>query len=195
MARWITGSRVARPRALRIVTYEDYLPFFEPDVHVVIRRADDLVPEPAPDGEERFMYPMFRTKPDQVVAARPFSSDVVFNEEVLVVFTPSELGFVVEPGAHTIRGAFGMAPQSLLGKPSDGAEFTIELGGRRLLRRYLDPANAPADRKIQHFQIEFETATRAELMLETHPGPRNETRKDRAYWTQVTIDDGGERRP
>jgi len=195
VARWIAGSGVARPRALRVVTYQDYLPFFEPDVHVVIRRADDLVPEPAPDGEERFMYPMFGIRPDRVVAARPLSSDVVFNEEVLVVFTPSELGFVVEAGAHTIRGAFGMAPQSVLGKPTDGAEFTIEVGGRGLLRRYLDPANVPGDRRIQRFQLEFETAGRAELLLETHPGPRNETRQDRAYWTQVTIDDLEKRRP
>lgn len=101
------------------------------------------------------------------------------------------LRFPLPSTARRVKVGYGLAPGAYE-KPqdaTDGVEFIVQLqspdGAPRVLhRRFLNPAENPADRGMQSSEIPFPSLADGDsLVFITHPGPSYSTAYDWSYWT------------
>ena len=166
---------------------------FEPRVRVRIRRRDAALPAPEPGRLAALTTSMFLTEPREIVARQALVREVLHEDEILIVHAPAEVRFDLAPGAHRIVARYGIKPEAVLDRCTDGVAFAIvsrTRDGREELvwQRYLDPTDVPLDRGYQELDHAFTSAEgTCELVLRTSVGPARDESCDWAFWSKVEL--------
>jgi hypothetical protein len=141
------------------------------------------------------IYPMFDPQPRSVSSWFGVVETECEGKLCLIVHNPGLVTFDLTPSQRRIKGLFGIAPPAYLGtKPTDGVEFVVEwvsaAGERSVLwRRFLDPANVPADRGMHELRLELpDFAPGASLELKTTDLPGHKNDWDWSYWTDLRLE-------
>ncbi len=134
---------------------------------------------------------MFASYPVSFTAFTDPSETELGGQKAIVMHAPSEMVFLLPPGATGISGGFGFVPGAYQdGGNTDGAEFRVVWthGAERtvLFSRWMNPHAVPADRGLQHFHVALTGLSGGELRLEVKPGPHNNA-WDWTAWTGIEI--------
>ena len=167
--------------------------FFQPDLRVTVATLP-----PVPHVRSRVDPAVFagnggfRTMPLAYTAYADVGRSTIDGQSVLLLHAPSEMVFRLPAGATTVRGGFGFPPGAYEGpEHTDGAEFSIEwrAGGetKRLFHRALEPAGTPADRGLQHFELDVSGLTPGQLFFQIGPGPRGDMSYDWTCWQGIEL--------
>ncbi len=135
---------------------------------------------------------MFKVAPSTFTAFAAPSEIEIAGTKAIVMHAPSEMDFVLPPGAREVSGAFGFPEGAYTnGGHSDGAEFRVVWtdGADRVVvfSRYLNPRDVPADRGLQRFHASLKNLAGGQLRLEVDPGPHNDNGWDWSAWTDIEI--------
>ncbi len=139
-------------------------------------------------------YPMFRTQPTSVEHADEFLERRADGKLVLLVTSDGELRFALPPGAHRLRGQFGIHPDAVRTGKSHAVRFTVEEQGRDAPRLLfgclLDPLAQPEDRGFQALAVDLPQPTNesVELVLRAYDPDDPECRHDGPFWTDLEIE-------
>lgn len=186
---WALGVP-ARPKAFRLVAAPEYAADFVPSAHVTLTRLTGL-PEHAWTGEpEELRWSMFAERPSSVSANPHLRRERLGEREALVVYTPSELRFRVEPGRYRLRALVGVGMWSWKAPDtSDGFSVDARFTGRAepLWHHDFDPVAREEDRVPRVVQAVFRAREPGELVLTTSPGPRGDITGDAVWWTAVEL--------
>lgn len=130
--------------------------------------------------------------------SRFFSSfGLARDSEFLSVHPRTQLRFPVSAGKHTLRttirfvpAAYETTPDS---EPTDGVSAAIKLISparppQSLYDRYINPAEAQADRGDVPITLSFDAPADCELEFEVGPGPQENYNRDWAYIGPLTIE-------
>jgi hypothetical protein len=189
LVRWLAGIRAPRPRMFRVLARGGDAALFQSSFQLRIERAPEIRPRRPPGAPQDFAFSMFSSHPTQAVVAPYARSSLSDGHEVLLVGTPSELRFALEPGDHVLEATFGILIDDASGY--DGASFsvTLEDGERTLFEKTLEPLASRADLDLQSLRLEFHVDRETQLSLRTSPGERIDV--DLAYWREIAIDAQG----
>ncbi len=135
---------------------------------------------------------MFKTAPASFTSFTTPSEIEISGEKAIVMHAPSEMSFVLPPGAREVSGAFGLPPGAYEnGGHSDGAEFRVVwtdgITRTVVYSRILNPRDVPADRGLQRFTVPLTNLAGGQLRLEVGPGPHNDNGWDWSAWTDIEI--------
>jgi hypothetical protein len=135
---------------------------------------------------------MFKSYPVTFNAFATPSEIEIDGRKAIVMHAPSEMEFVLPPGARQISGSFGYPPGAYDNSGrTDGAEFRVVWtnGAQEVVvySRRLNPRENPADRGLQTFHADFNNLSGGQLRLEVNPGPNNDTGWDWTAWTGIEI--------
>jgi hypothetical protein len=145
------------------------------------------------EGQWTNRFSMFESVPDDYSGV---DDGRVVNENGTVVFAvtaPSVIKFRVTPGHHVVRGALGLLAEAYEKGASDGVAFQAHFirgpgNFRKVFDLTIDPRSNPAERGVLPFQFEFEAEVGGELALSTRPGPKQDFKDDRAFWTRIRVE-------
>jgi len=121
------------------------------------------------------------------------------GRDVLMAPPESELVFEIPPGAHSLRGVFGIAPESYTRarRSTDGVRFVVEMRRQGqapqelpelLFERLLEPQGRREDRGFQSLCVDLPEGARGTLVLRTLNDPGMDRRGDLAFWTELAFD-------
>lgn len=203
---WIASFRLVSPRSPSM---------YEPEVHLRLMRADDLVPARAPHLRQYLatapgeivltpsaeivstLPPAIHPPPVTIDSDEPLRTLETPTQLVTVVHAPSRIEIRVAAGHHRMKGEFGFAPAARNPGCSPGARVQIALAGlagsdksRTLYERTLDSTNADDMFRGVPFEFEFDAETAGSLWLSTESTSRGgDSRCAWTYWKHVRIDE------
>jgi hypothetical protein len=185
-------AKLVRSIALRIP--DTQLKFFASTAAV------ELSTMPSPTSGKRFfageiehLLHMFQSFPIRYTSRTPVSESTIDGREVAVLHAPSQMVFDVPPGAKFVTGKFGMLSGTYTnGGNTDGALFLVYWSNgserRELFRRYLDPVNQEADRRLQDFSGNITGLNGGRVYLEVQNGPNDNPSWDWSAWSNIKIE-------
>jgi hypothetical protein len=160
---------------------------------VRVVRCDGVVPDLDRARLAELSYSMFATPPREVEGMYPVSRERLHDGDILVVHAPAEMRFDVEAGEHRVTGRYGVKPEAVLDRCTDGVAFAIVSRTRDkketvVWRRYVDPTDEPADRGYQELDESFTVEEPGTLILRTSVGPKRNGNCDWAFWANIRVE-------
>lgn len=191
--RWFGGEPVSRITSFSVSTHAEFQGCFAPRIGLRVVRDDSLAPEIEPEVAAKIAYSMFSRAPEYVRSNPPPSRQRLDNLEALVVQAPSEMGFAVGPGKHSIEARFGLIPQAFESECTDGAEFSVVArdgaGAETVLFRERIDKSSESRALTHSLDLEFDARTPARILFRVDSGPQGDAACDWAYWSGVSIVD------
>ena len=190
---WIAGEPTHRAVALTVRCEPDGLSHWRPEVGIRVLRADHLVPTVGEVRARELRCAMFETLPDQVYSRSGLRQVSNRLRTALVVHAPGFVRYDLEAGLYRVTGKFGIDPQAVSARCTDGAIFQVLVLGEndaidKVFEKALDPVANPDDRRLQPLDVEVELPAPAKLFLRTLTGPDNDASCDWTEWTEVRVE-------
>ncbi|MEZ0216543.1 MAG: hypothetical protein ACAH89_05385 [Rariglobus sp.] len=133
----------------------------------------------------------FNLLPVRITAGLPEERFGLDQKTAILLHAPGEMRFNIPAGIRTLRASFGLRSGSYNEGRTDGVTFEVVLVSseqpeRILFQRHLDPVSVQTDQGTQTLELSMdESRTSRTVVLRTLPGPRNNTKWDWSYWSQV----------
>jgi hypothetical protein len=183
-----TRGVYTRVNNFRILSLSNWDSYYEPTIHMVIERCDEVLPKPKTERELDLAFGSFGTKPVSCSSASEVRSYQIARDEVVLVGPSSRIVFELTPGKHQLTGAFGLLRESL--DHSDGVDFTVALMTKEGRRTLLEKQHQPRTEQELSVPIdlEFEAQAGERLLLLTSNQPDKNPDFDLAYWDEIKID-------
>jgi len=125
--------------------------------------------------------------PENAKAGMPMEPFMIGSTKALFFHARASLTFNVPEHFRKFSGAFGIRATAYEGEAhTDGVEFMVAAlapnGTKTILwRRLLDPLHQTGDRGIQTFSVDLPLGAENKIVLETLPGPHDNTDWDWSY--------------
>jgi hypothetical protein len=166
---------------------------YQAEFQMTLARVPELVGHPVPVAElNRLQYPSFANYPTEVDSDRFVQVQECQGKDVLLVHPDGRLTFSLPPGAHELKGEFGIMPIAYERGDTDGVQFVVEHQpdqgpSQVLFQRYLDPLHQTGDRGTQALTVPLPAPGGGRVLLKTVNLPGKTVDWDWSYWGGIQI--------
>ncbi|MBI2497639.1 MAG: hypothetical protein HYV75_06910 [Opitutae bacterium] len=143
--------------------------------------------------QRREEFDQFNPRPVRAFARHDFTYVEIDQQRMLLAHSPTELTFMIPPGANRMTAVFGLLDNSYTGgNNTDGIELVVShrppLGAEQTIySRQLDPRSRKTDRGPQSLDVPLPAGATGELIVRLLPGPNLDFSFDWSYFGQAVI--------